>query len=142
MLGIDTLYRNDYEDAELADIAHTEQRVLLTRDRGLLKRTIVTYGFCVRQTEPRAQFVDVVRRYKLSAEAAPWSLCVRCNGLLQPVEKADILNLIEPKTKRYYEDFHRCTECGQIYWRGSHHERMREFLNAVLVESMSSSQDK
>src|SRR5262245_7749399 len=41
MLGFDTLYRNDYSDDELSRISSQEQRILLTRDRGLLKPAMV-----------------------------------------------------------------------------------------------------
>jgi uncharacterized protein with PIN domain len=137
-LGFDTLYRNDFEDAVLAAIAHDQQRVLLTRDRGLLKRKIVTYGFCVRQSEPRAQLVAAVRRYQLAGEVRPWSRCVHCNGVLRSVPKSDVLDRLEPKTKRYYHEFQQCDACGQIYWRGSHHEHMRRFLDGVLAEARPS----
>ena len=89
---------------------------------------------------PRAQFVDVVTRYRLAPYAAPWQRCVRCNGLLAPADKADILDQLEPKTKLYYDEFQRCTSCGQIYWRGSHHERMSAFLAGVLAEAGLSNQ--
>jgi uncharacterized protein with PIN domain len=137
MLGYDTAYRNDYDDEQLAHIAHQQRRVLLTRDRGLLKRKIVTYGHCVRQSDPRGQLVDSVRRYRLEANANPWTRCLRCNGPLVPVDKAAILDELEPKTKLYYDDFQRCAECGQIYWRGSHHERMRRFMESALAEARS-----
>lgn len=135
MLGVDSLYGNDLEDAELARLAHEQRRVLLTRDRGLLKRKIVVFGHCIRQTDPRDQLVDVVRRYSLAAEVDPWTRCVNCNGLLEAVDKAEIDHLLEPKTRRYYHSFQRCTQCGQIYWRGSHHERIRSFLSGVLQDA-------
>ena len=135
MLGFDAAYGNDYDDEQLATLAHGDRRVLLTRDRGLLKRKIVAHGFCVRQTRPSSQLVDIIRRYALAPEANPWSRCVRCNGLLEPVDKAEILDCLEPKTKLYYDEFQRCTACAQIYWRGSHHERMRSFLADALAEA-------
>jgi uncharacterized protein with PIN domain len=135
MLGFDTIYRNDFDDPDLARIAQDEDRVLLTRDRGLLKRKNVTYGFCVRQAIPRAQLVDAVRRFRLELDAQPWRRCVHCNGLLLPVAKEDILDDLEPKTKLYYHKFERCESCGQIYWKGSHHERMHAFLDEVLAEA-------
>jgi len=49
MLGFDSLYRNDYHDEELACISANQQRTLLTRDRGLLKRNIVVHGYLVRK---------------------------------------------------------------------------------------------
>ena len=135
MLGIDSVYGTRLDDAELAQIAESEGRVLLTRDRGLLKRSSVVYGYCVRETAPLAQLTSVVRRYDLGKDAAPWSRCVRCNGLLKSVDKADILDRLEPKTKLYYGRFQICDSCGQTYWRGSHFERMQSVLQTCLAEA-------
>jgi uncharacterized protein with PIN domain len=136
LLGFDTLYRNDYDDAELACISHEQRRVLLTRDRGLLKRKNVVYGYCVRGSESRRQLLDVMRRYRLLAEICPWRRCLRCNGLLEPAEKAQILDQLAPKTRLYYDVFQRCQSCGQIYWQGSHHARMQAFVEEVLREAV------
>lgn len=135
LLGIDSVYDNSYDDAVLAAISHSEQRVLLTRDRGLLKRKIVTHGHCVRDIDPQKQLVAVIRRYCLHDQVALWTRCVNCNGLLDPVEKNEILHLLEPKTRLYYSVFSRCVDCGQIYWRGSHIERMQKFFRSVLEEA-------
>ncbi|MFN3981308.1 MAG: Mut7-C RNAse domain-containing protein [Caldilinea sp.] len=134
ILGFDTLYRNDYDDAQLAEITAKEQRVLLTRDRGLLKRKIVVYGYCVREVDPRRQVVSVLRRYRLGACVKPWQRCTHCNGLVRAVDKADIIDRLEPKTKRYYDEFQQCTTCGQVYWRGSHFEQMTAFVDSVLAQ--------
>jgi uncharacterized protein with PIN domain len=134
MLGFDACYRNDYDDATLAAIAAAETRVLLTRDRGLLKRKQVVYGYCPRETDPRGQFVSVLRRYRLAGDIHPWRRCVHCNGLLAPVDKALILDRLEPKTRLYYDEFQQCQSCGQIYWRGSHFERMEAFIEGVRRE--------
>ncbi|MBW7882780.1 MAG: Mut7-C ubiquitin/RNAse domain-containing protein [Caldilineaceae bacterium] len=134
LLGFDTLYRNDYSDAELAQISAEDGRVLLTRDRGLLKHKIVVFGYCVRETQPRRQLISVLRRFELASQISPWQRCVRCNGLLVPVDKAKILHRLEPKTRLYYDDFQRCATCNQIYWQGSHFERMQHFLAGVRAE--------
>ncbi|MFN3335209.1 MAG: Mut7-C RNAse domain-containing protein, partial [Caldilinea sp.] len=134
ILGFDTLYRNNYDDAQLAEITAKEQRVLLTRDRGLLKRKIVVYGYCVREVDPRRQVVSVLRRYRLGACVKPWQRCTHCNGLVRAVDKADVIDRLEPKTKRYYDEFQQCTTCGQVYWRGSHFEQMTAFVDSVLAQ--------
>jgi uncharacterized protein with PIN domain len=132
MLGFDTLYRNDYLDEELARISSIEQRVLLTRDRGLLKRSIVTYGYYIRETNPQRQVAEVLRRYNLFTAISPFRRCIRCNGMLQPISKAEVRDRIPPKTYQYYDTFHICETCGQIYWKGSHYERMQQFIENVL----------
>jgi uncharacterized protein with PIN domain len=131
LLGFDARYRNDYSDARLAELSQQEGRVLLTRDRGLLKRRIVDFGCCVRENDPKQQLVSLLHRYALAAAIAPWRRCLRCNEVLEVVAKAEIIDQLEPKTQRYYDDFRRCPGCGQIYWPGSHYERMQLFIEEV-----------
>jgi uncharacterized protein with PIN domain len=119
----------------LAELSAQEGRVLLTRDRGLLKRRIVDFGYCVRESSPKQQLISLIRRYQLLSQIDPWRRCLRCNGLLEPVDKALILDQLEPKTRRYFDDFRRCPVCGQIYWRGSHYERMQAFIEEVREEA-------
>jgi uncharacterized protein with PIN domain len=132
MLGFDTLYRNDYADEELAHISSTENRILLTRDRGVLMRSVVTYGYYVRETNPQQQVVEVLRRFGLFASVIPFQRCLRCNGLLSPVSKETIIDLLPPQIQQSVDEFHRCLECSQIYWQGSHYERMQKFIEGVL----------
>ena len=131
LLGFDSVYRNDYEDDELADLAEETGRVLLTRDRRLLMRKQVTYGFCLHTRDPEEQVRAVLRRYELFEEIDPWQRCLRCNGELEPVAKEDVLPLLEPKTRRYYDEFHRCRECGNVYWKGSHYPRMQRLIARI-----------
>lgn len=132
MLGYDSLYRNDAEDAALARLAGDEQRILLTRDMGLLKRSAVIYGSFVREVIPSHQIVEVARRYNLSPAPTAFQRCMRCNGLTAPVDKAAIEHLLEPKTRLYFDSFRRCTTCGKIYWQGSHYARMLALLARVI----------
>lgn len=120
LCGFDTLYRNDYGDAELARISAAEHRILLTRDRHLLKRCIVTQGYCVRRDAPREQLAEVFRRFDLAGAAAPFTRCACCNGLLEDVDKAAVVQRLEPLTRRHYDVFRQCRDCGHVYWRGSH----------------------
>jgi len=133
MLGFDTLYRNDQSDTELVALASAEERVLLTRDVRLLMRSAVTYGAFVRATTPEAQLREVARRYDLRASAQPFRRCIRCNGLTTPVAKAEVLDQLQPRTRRYYDEFWRCQTCGQIYWRGSHVQRMQALIDRALA---------
>lgn len=131
--GFDALYRNDADDVDLAAIAAAESRILLSRDRGLLKRKAVIYGYCVRDTDPRQQITDVLQRFASRDEIRLWQRCLHCNGELVEVDKAAIYDRLEPKTQRYYDDYSRCTDCGQIYWRGSHVDAMLPLVEEVLA---------
>lgn len=132
MFGFDTLYRNDYDDDELAQVADEETRILLTRDRGLLKRGRVLFGYFVRETNPQRQIAEIVGRYGLRTSIETLRRCIRCNGLLRPVSKESILDRLAPKTAAYYSEFSLCDSCDQIYWRGSHYEHMRNFIDSLL----------
>ncbi len=134
LLGFDALYFNDdADDAELAQIAHDEQRIMLTRDRGLLKRSKVIYGYCLRTKDSWEQVTAVLHRYQLHDQITPWTRCLRCNGLLQPVKKESILHRLEPKTKLYFNTFQICSDCKQIYWQGSHFHKLERFIDAALA---------
>lgn len=128
MLGFDASYHNDIDDDVLVQQAQAEDRILLTRDRGVLKYSQVVHGYCLRSLAPSAQLIEVLHRYELADEIEPFQRCMACNGVLVPVSKAAILHLLEPKTKLYYNEFRRCQECGQIYWKGSHFERMEKLV--------------
>jgi uncharacterized protein with PIN domain len=132
MLGFDALYQNEYSDEDLAEISRTKGRYLLTRDRGLLKRTLVTRGYCLRSTNSREQVVEVLQRYSLFAAIHPFQRCMHCNGTLESVSKEEILDHLEPGTRKYYQDFFRCTGCGKIYWKGSHYQRMKKFIEKIV----------
>lgn len=133
LLGFDTLYRNDYRDAELADLSFTTNRILLTRDRRLLMRRQVRYGYFVRSDNARAQVVEVMSRFALAGLTRPFHRCSLCNGLVQSVNKADILALLQPLTRRYYDHFWQCGSCQQIYWEGSHMSGLTQLLSQVAV---------
>ena len=132
LLGFDTLYRNDYEDQILAQLSVEERRILLTRDRDLLKRARVTHGYCVRATDSEQQLIEVVRRFDLSETATPFNRCLLCNVLLEPVSKEAISDRLPPKVREHYNEFHICRACERLYWKGSHYERMKEFVNRIL----------
>jgi uncharacterized protein len=131
LCGFDTLYRNDYEDAELARISADERRILLTRDRDVLKRKIVTRGYFVRSDRPRRQLAEVFARFDLYGAIAPFRRCACCNGLLEEVDKESILHRLEPLTRQHYEDFRICTGCGHLYWQGSHFQHLRRLIGSM-----------
>lgn len=134
ILGFDALYSNTFQDDELAEIAGSGQHILLTRDRRLLMRRVVQHGYCLRSLRPEAQIAEVVRRYRLWGEIQPFRRCLRCNHPLQPVSKELILHRLESLTKIYYDEFHLCPSCDQIYWKGSHYERMQELVGRIKRE--------
>lgn len=128
LLGIDSDYRNDFPDAEIMQRAFADNRIILTRDRGILKHRKVIHGYLVRSDHVDVQLGEVMQRFQLVEDVQPWSRCMACNGVLEPVEKNAIADRLEPKTRRYYEEFRRCTNCAQIYWQGSHFKKIKTWM--------------
>lgn len=131
MTGFDTLYQTDYADAELAVISSSQHRILLTRDRGLLKRRIIDYGHFVRRTQPFEQLQEIIQCFDLYRLIKPFSRCIRCNGLLESVKKSEVQSLLPPRTSKYYHAFWQCRQCHQVYWKGSHYEKMQRRLSEI-----------
>lgn len=128
LLGFDAVYAQDWPDQAIAQCAQTEERILLTRDRGLLMRKIVEVGRCVRADDPLEQLAEVVVHFGLESAVTPFQRCPRCNDHLIPVAKEEIIDQLLPLTRKYYHEFTRCAACGQIYWKGSHYDHMLKLL--------------
>lgn len=132
LLGFDVLFSNAYADDEIVAISEAQGRIVLTRDRRLLHAKAVTHGAWVRSVWPRRQVDEVVRRFDLANLVRPFSRCADCNGRIEPVAKGAVADRLEPKTKKYFEKFYRCPDCGKIYWEGSHVDRLRERFSGML----------
>ncbi|OBI78496.1 hypothetical protein A5664_17575 [Mycolicibacterium fortuitum] len=132
VLGFDVWWSSDADDQTLADISLDQQRILLTRDRGLLKRRAITHGLFVHSQHPEEQTLEVLRRLDLRRRIKPFTRCVRCNGQLAPVAKEQVIDQLEPLTRRYYDEFSQCPECGRIYWAGSHFDKLSRLVDRLL----------
>lgn len=134
MLGFDSLYENSYTDEQMAALVVQDPRILLTRDRRLLMRKVIQDGYCLRSLVPQVQLQEVVSRYKLLSHLLPFHRCLRCNALLKPAQKQDIIDRLEPKTKLYYNEFSICMACGQVYWKGSHYDHMQALVAKITLD--------
>ncbi len=129
LVGVDTAYDREADDDELIERANAARRMLLTQDRALLRRRRLRRGAYVRGAGPDEQFADVLGRF--APPLAPWTRCPACNGLLVPVAKTDVEPLLEPGTRRTYDSFARCSNCGRVYWRGAHSRRLQAAIDAA-----------
>jgi hypothetical protein len=129
MAGFDCRYRNDYRDSELIATALAEQRIILTRDKGVLKQRLVTHGYFVRRSASEEQLCEVVRAFQLEAGLRPFTRCRECNAELHGVPKAQVLERLPEKVRGAYERFQLCPGCGRIYWEGTHYARLRRLLD-------------
>jgi uncharacterized protein with PIN domain len=129
LVGLDAAYPGDCDDGRLIEYANIDQRVLLTQDRALLRRRKLWLGCYVRGMQPDQQLRDVLDRF--TPPLAPWTRCTACNGALSPVSKGEIEAMLEPGTRRNYQVFSRCTECGRVYWRGAHGKRLTAIVDSA-----------
>lgn len=137
LLGLDTAYERDADDRRLIEIMVKEDRALLTRDRRLLMHSVVREGYCPRSADAFEQTQEVLKRFALSKSSsllAPYRRCLRCNGLLEPVSKAEVSQLLasEPLTLRYYDEFRKCASCGKIYWPGTHFQKLMARVKSLM----------
>jgi uncharacterized protein with PIN domain len=140
LVGVDTAYApSDPGDEALVDQANASGRVLLTQDRGLLHRRALRLGAYVRGALPDDQLRDVLDRF--APPLSPWTRCTGCNGPLAAAAKADVEQQLEPGTQRAFQAFSRCQECGLVYWRGAHSQRLQEVVDAALAVVAASGDD-
>ncbi|WP_405980189.1 Mut7-C RNAse domain-containing protein [Streptomyces sp. NBC_00158] len=133
LLGVDAAYENeDIGDPALATRSAAEQRVLLSRDRGLLRRREIFAGAYVYSDNPDDQLRDVLGRF--APGLAPWTRCTACNGPLRDADKDSVGDRLEHGTQRSYDVFAQCTDCERVYWRGAHHARLERIVDDALAE--------
>lgn len=134
MVGLDTLYENDYADEEIVKISSGDKRCILTRDIGILKRNEVMRGYWVRNTDPGKQLKEIINRFDLMDSLREFSRCTLCNEELRSVDKTTIYDRLPPKVKTAYDRFFICSNCDKIYWAGSHVDEMDEYINELKAE--------
>ncbi|MFJ6982126.1 MULTISPECIES: Mut7-C RNAse domain-containing protein [unclassified Streptomyces] len=133
LLGVDTAYEStDIGDPALAARSAAERRVLLSRDRGLLRRRELWAGGYVYSTSPDEQLHDTLDRF--APALRPWTRCTACNGLLRAATKEEVADRLADGTQRSYDVFAQCAQCGRAYWKGAHHERLEAVVARALRE--------
>ncbi|MFE1029084.1 Mut7-C RNAse domain-containing protein [Streptomyces sp. NPDC058818] len=134
LLGVDTAYEStDLGDPALAALSAAEKRVMLSRDRGLLRRRGLWAGAYVYNTRPDDQLREVLKRFR--PELRPWTRCTACNGLLKEATKDEVADQLKGGTERSYDVFAKCLACGRAYWKGAHHEQLEAIVERALTES-------
>ncbi|WP_309049964.1 Mut7-C RNAse domain-containing protein [Streptomyces sp.] len=133
LLGVDAAYESeDIGDPALATRSARERRVMLSRDRGLLRRRELWAGAYVYSDRPDEQLRDVLERF--APPLAPWTRCTACNGELTEADKDAVRARLERGTEKTYDVFAQCGECGRVYWRGAHHSRLEAIVSEAVRE--------
>ena len=132
ILGFDTIYENDISDKTIVEVAEKEQRIVLTRDIGLLKHKSIKSGYWLRNQLVDDQLQEVIRRFDLVPQVRLFKRCLVCNGEIEEVTKEAVLERLPPKTIMYFNEFFQCSVCNRVYWKGSHYDNMLEMLKRNL----------
>lgn len=132
MVGINCLYESeDLGDEQLAKMAGENDYILLSRDIGLLKRGCVKYGHWMRNTSGEEQLIEVVEHYQLHNQLAPFTRCIKCNGIIEAIEAKAVKDKVPEGVYQWQKEFKHCIDCSQIYWQGTHLQKMMKILEKV-----------
>lgn len=138
IFGFDTLYFQSIDDDDIIDIAKKEERYLLTSDKILYQRMKHHNALYITHAGFEKQLKEIFHHYKLFDKCDPMSRCIRCNGVLKKIEKQEVIEELKAKTKKYFDTFYRCEECGKIYWHGDHYKNMLKFVNRFIAQNRKS----
>ncbi len=132
MLGFDTLYWPDIKDSEIISAAVKEKRIILTRDKPLLRSKKISHGYFVRSIEKHEQLREVVNKFDLKSQFKSFTRCMTCNTCLVRIDKETIRDKVEKDIYRIFEAFFYCKSCDKLYWKGSHFKRMENYIRKLI----------
>ncbi|MBS0000462.1 MAG: Mut7-C ubiquitin/RNAse domain-containing protein [Cyclobacteriaceae bacterium] len=132
MTGFDTLFDINLNDGDIIRIADQHKKIILTRDVGILKNGKVSRGYFLRSQQPDRQLMEVIHKFDLKRQIKPFTRCIACNGKILSVKKEDIQDQLPEQIKSDFNEFFRCNQCGRVYWKGSHHQRMLEKISRLF----------
>jgi uncharacterized protein with PIN domain len=135
LAGFDTRYDNNFPDDEIEQLALDEHRVVLTRDRELLKRRSVVHGCYVRALQGDAQYREIADRLDLAPHVRAFRLCLMCNAPLRPAHPHDLDGRVPEGVRERHTRFVTCDVCRRVFWEGTHWKRMRERIDALADAS-------
>jgi hypothetical protein len=134
LAGFDTLYDNHFADEQIEALAASEGRIVLTRDRELLKRRTITHGCYVRALKPQAQMREIVDRLDLAASVHAFRLCLSCNAPLRRIDKAQAIGRAPEGVLARHSRFVTCDVCRRVFWEGTHWRRMRTLIDSLVPD--------
>ena len=131
LLGHDVLYDRGMDDRQLIRRAQEEERMIITRDTGVLRRKAARHCIFIASDHITDQLAEM--RQMLSGSDRPLrGRCTLCNSELAPADPEDIREQVPDYIYHTHTHFLRCRKCAKVYWEGSHHRHMKEILQQVL----------
>jgi uncharacterized protein with PIN domain len=135
MAGFDTLLFTGADDDAIVAAALDEKRILLTRDRRIMKRRVIVAGniksVLIESDQFTAQVWQVISALKLDKDCLrPFTICLECNRQLEERTKKTVKDRVPPYVFLTQEHFAECPTCHRLYWQGSHWQSMSWGMDA------------
>jgi uncharacterized protein len=130
VIGQDVIYGPHLTGYGLIRAARQENRLILTRDRGLKKKHPPDFIF-IESDRYAEQLRQVIETCGLKAWDKLFTRCLHCNSLLQPRSKGSVQAMVPAYVFSTQETFFWCPQCRRVYWPATHHERMVEELKKI-----------
>lgn len=127
-MGYDSLFFNGDDDSSMVKQALAEDRIILTRDTGIMQRRAISSGrlraVFIESEEPELQIRQLMTVLDLKMQSRPFTLCLECNQPLESRSREDVAERVPPYVYRTQTQYMECPACYRIYWRGTHWEAM------------------
>jgi uncharacterized protein len=130
-LGFDVLYNNNFQNHQVIDTSIEQKRIILTKDKLLIKNHRITRAYLVKESDSRKQLSEIVLYFDLFGCIDPLSRCLRCNNCVQPATKESIKNYVPASILNMHDCFKQCDSCKRIYWMGSHYDSMMNWIGRI-----------
>ncbi|RLF46558.1 MAG: hypothetical protein DRN09_00010 [Thermoplasmata archaeon] len=137
LLGFDVYYVDDKTtDDRILDIAKRERRVIISRDKQLIKRAKKREIKVIEtnSTDLDEQLKAVTLIYSINEEEI-LSRCSLCNTPLVEIEKSKIKDKVPPKVFDLHDEFWYCKKCDKVYWKGSHWEKIEKKMKKLTKDT-------
>ena len=142
MMGYDSAFFTGIDDAAMVRQALAEDRVLLTRDSGIIKRRAVSSGrlraVLFHGDKPEQQIRQLLAEFDLTAPARPFTLCLECNEPLVRRSREEVTGRVPPYVFATQTQYTECPACRRVYWRGTHWQAMKKRLEELTGETLIS----
>ncbi len=125
--GIDTQYSN--EGLKTLLLAKKEGRIIITRNTLLKNKEEV---FFIEDEDLFIQLKTIIKKFNLADQLNFFSRCLCCNELLVPIEKEKVKDRVPFYTYKNFNEFAECPECGRVYWKGSHYQKMVKDIKKLI----------
>jgi uncharacterized protein with PIN domain len=132
MLGIDTKYYKNIDDKSIVKISEEEDRVILTKDKKMVKELNPKNVYIVEANHTIDQTKEVVDRFDLRSQVNPLSRCLICNSVLRKVTKDEVKELVDEITFNSFDEFYVCGNCKKVYWHSTHTDRMQIIIEKII----------